>query len=227
MDRCVWFMYSRLLGNLFYRPPRVAVLRRRVPLRTNLLPPRALNLRRGREAALHPHLGPQRRHLVEPRAHHNLRDLLQSHLRPARLVRRQPRDLLQLLLHARRVALPAFRRPNVHLLRGALLVRADRSLRLRGLLAFRHRRAVRRVRHQQFHLRRDHHLRRIAHVVGRAFRQAQARGLNPLPAILVRAPLANLQLDRVRRDHRFRLFVRVALRELKSRLRGVRLDRVM
>jgi hypothetical protein len=189
-------MYSRLLGNLFYRPPRVAVLRRRVPLRTNLLPPRALNLRRGREAALH-----------------HLRDLLQSHLRPARLVRRQPRDLLQLLLHARRVALPAFRRPNVHL--------------LRGLLAFRHRRAVRRVRHQQFHLRRDHHLRRIAHVVGRAFRQAQARGLNPLPAILVRAPLANLQLDRVRRGHRFRLFVLVLLRELKSRLRGVRLNRVM
>lgn len=213
MDRCVWFMYSRLLGNLFYRPPHVAVLRRRVPLRTNLLPPRALNLRRGREAALHPHLGPQRRHLVEPRAHHHLRDLLQSHLRPARLVRRQPRDLLQLLLHARRVALPAFRRPNVHL--------------LRGLLAFRHRRAVRRVRHQQFHLRRDHHLRRIAHVVGRAFRQAQARGLNPLPAILVRAPLANLQLDRVRRGHRFRLFVLVLLRELKSRLRGVRLNRVM
>jgi len=161
-------MYSRLLENLFYRPPRVAVLRRRVPMRSTLLPPRALNLRRGREAALHPHLGPQRRRLVEPRAHHHLCDLLQPHLR--------------------------------------------------------------RVRHQPFHLRRDLLLLlllRIAHVVGRAFRQAQARGLNPLPAILVRALLANLQLDRVRRDHRFRQFVLVLLRELKSRLRGVRLNRVM
>ena len=206
-------MYSRLLGNLFYRPPRVAVLRRRVPLRTNLLPPRALNLRRGREAALHPHLGPQRRHLVDLPAH------------------RQLRELPQLLRPARRVALPMLRRLNVHLHRGAPLVRRDRSQLLRGLLAFHLSRAVRRVLHHRFRLLRDQLLRRTVHVVGRAFRQAQVqtrvRGLNPLLAIRVHAPQANLQLGRVRRGLRFRLFVRVVLQELKPPRRKVRLNRAM
>jgi hypothetical protein len=202
-------MFFRFWENLFYRPPRVAVLLCRVPLLTNLPPLRALNRHRDREAALHPHLGRLRQHRVDLPAH------------------RQLRELPQLLRPARRVALPMLRRLNVHLHRGAPLVRRDRSQLLRGLLAFHLSRAVRRVLHHRFRLLRDHLLRRTVHVVGRTFRQVQVRGLNPLLAIRVHAPQANLQLGRVRRGLRFRLFVRVVLQELKPPRRKVRLNRAM
>ena len=218
-------MFFRFWENLFYRPPRVAVLLCRVPLLTNLPPLRALNRHRDREAALHPHLGRLRQHRVDLRVRRQLPDLLQPHLRPAH------RQLPQLLRPARRVALPMLRRLNVHLHRGAPLVRRDRSQLLRGLLAFHLSRAVRRVLHHRFRLLRDQLLRRTVHVVGRAFRQAQVqtrvRGLNPLLAIRVHAPQANLQLGRVRRGLRFRLFVRVVLQELKPPRRKVRLNRAM
>lgn len=202
-------MFFRFWENLFYRPPRVAVLLCRVPLLTNLPPLRALNRHRDREAALHPHLGRLRQHRVDLPAH------------------RQLRELPQLLRPARRVALPMLRRLNVHLHRGAPLVRRDRSQLLRGLLAFHLSRAVRRVLHHRFRLLRDQLLRRTVHVVGRTFRQVQVRGLNPLLAIRVHAPQANLQLGRVRRGLRFRLFVRVVLQELKPPRRKVRLNRAM